>query len=104
MSPARVARTGDGTPTQLRVERCPWCDQPISHEKFQQIRSRIQAEERQHAAEIAAEAKTQVEKARKEAAVVLEKAKRMAKLQADAARDEGKRAALAEMTSKLAEV
>lgn len=104
MSPNRITRGGNGTPTQVVGERCPWCDQPISHQKFEQIRSRIQAQERQHAAEIAAEAKAQVEKARKEAAVVLEQTKKTAKLQADAARDEGKRAAAAEMTLKLAEV
>jgi hypothetical protein len=99
-----TARTGNGSPTQVVGERCPWCDQPISHEKFEQIRNRIQAEERQHAAEIAAEAKAQVEKARTKAAVVLKKAKETAKLQADAARDEGKRAAAAEAALKLAEV
>lgn len=103
MAATLTERAGNGSPTQA-VERCPWCEQPISHEKFEQIRNRIQAEEREHAAEIAAEAKAQVEKARRDAAAVLKKAKRIAKLEADAARDEGKRAAAAEAALKLAEV
>src|SRR6266568_263497 len=103
MTSTRTARAGNGSPSQVVGERCPWCDQPISHEKFEQIRNRIQTEERQHAAEISAEAKAQVEKARTEAAVVLKKTKETAKLQADAARDEGKRAAAAEAALRLAE-
>jgi hypothetical protein len=99
---ARTADVGDGSPTQDVGERCPWCDQPISHEKFEQIRHRIQAQERQHAAEIAAEAKAQVAKARKDATLVLRKAKETARLQADTAREEGKRAAAAEAARKLA--
>jgi len=86
------------------TDRCPWCDQPISHQKFEEIRRRIQTEERRHAAEAAAEAKTQVEDARKEAAANLEKTLKTAKRRADLAREEGKRAATAEMKSKIDEV
>lgn len=31
----------------LTSERCPWCDQPIPHEKFDEIQARIQTKERQ---------------------------------------------------------
>lgn len=104
MTRIRTARAARGSSTEVVGERCPWCDQPISHEKFEEIRKRIQAEERQHAAEIAAEAKAQVEKERTKAAAVLKKAKETAKLRTDAARDEGRRAAAAEAALKLAEV
>ena len=30
-------------------DHCPWCDQPITHEKFKEIQSRIQREERERA-------------------------------------------------------
>lgn len=30
-------------------DQCPWCDQPITHEKFKEIQSRIQREERERA-------------------------------------------------------
>jgi hypothetical protein len=33
-------------------ERCPWCDQPIPHEKFTEISSRIETRERERFAEI----------------------------------------------------
>lgn len=102
MSAASTPGVGNGSPAQNVGERCPWCDQPISHVKFEQIRDRIQTEERRHAAEIAAEAKAQVTKARQEAATVLKRAKETAKLQAAAARDEGKRVAEAEAALKLA--
>lgn len=102
MRATSTAGVRNGAPTQDMGERCPWCDQPISHVKFEQIRNRIQAEERRHATEIAAEAKAQVTKARQEAAIVLKKAKETAKLQAVAARDEGKRVAEAEAALKLA--
>lgn len=104
MTRIRTAKQENGSPNQVVGERCPWCDQLISHKKFEEIRNRIQAEERQHAAEIAAEAKAQVEKERTKAAVVLKKAKETAKLQANAARDEGKHAAAAEAALDLAEV
>ncbi|MGH8651574.1 MAG: hypothetical protein ACREYE_05055 [Gammaproteobacteria bacterium] len=31
----------------LTSERCPWCDQAIPHEKFDEIQARIQAKQRQ---------------------------------------------------------
>ena len=86
----------------LQGDICPWCDQPISHKKFVEIRARIQADEGRHAAEVEAEAVAQVEKAHKEAAVVLEKAGKEAELRIKAARGQGKKAAEAEMGTSLA--
>lgn len=37
---------------EVAVDRCPWCDQAIPHERFEEIRARLAAAERQHAAEI----------------------------------------------------
>ena len=67
-------------------EFCPWCDQPISHDQFEELRERIEEEKKQHAAEVAAEAKAQVKAARKKAAAELEEAERVAKEEAEAAR------------------
>lgn len=33
-------------------EHCPWCDQPITHDKFEQIQARIQREERKRTADV----------------------------------------------------
>lgn len=82
---------------------CPWCDQPISHEKFEEILARIEREARDQAATAKKEAAVQVAKAKSEAAVVLERVKNDAQLRAVAARDEGKREAAAEAASKVTE-
>lgn len=33
----------------IEGERCPWCDQPITHDKFEEIQARIKQEERERA-------------------------------------------------------
>lgn len=96
-----AARAHIESPPHAHRDLCPWCDQPISHEKFDEIRSRIQAEERRHASEIEAEAKAQVDRARKEAATVLEKAEKKAELRVEAARERGKKAAESKMGKSL---
>src|SRR6266851_388325 len=42
------------------TDRCPWCGQPIAHEKFEEIRQRIEAEERKRVAEFERRLKDQV--------------------------------------------
>jgi hypothetical protein len=91
----RPARTGG--------DLCPWCDQPISHNKFEEIRARIQAEEQKRAAEAEADAQARVEAVRKEATAAVEKAKKDAKRQVAAAIEEGRRLATTEMSSQLTE-
>lgn len=98
-------------------DRCPWCDQPISHDKFEHIQARIAAQERERTAqfesrlkeqvtkEIAqarAAAKTQVDQATKRAADIVEKAARVAAEREAKARAEGQNAAEAASTRKLA--
>src|SRR5262245_23774079 len=66
-------------------DRCPWCEQPISHDKFEEIRRRMTAEERQRLADMA---------------------DRFAREKAEAearAREEGKSAAEATLLARLAE-
>jgi hypothetical protein len=68
------------------TERCPWCGQAISHEKFGEIRERIQAEERKRhldferrlrdrvageKKQIEADAKARIERARKQAEIAM---------------------------------
>jgi len=89
-------------------EVCPWCDQPISHDKFEDIRRRMTAEQderiaalaEQHVLEKAAaerKAKAALEQARAEAAAAAEQ--RVA-----AARSEAMRAAEAAVLAKVGEV
>src|SRR5258708_34189877 len=49
-----LAKALDATTNGNRLddhERCPWCGQRITHEKFDEIRERIEAEERKRSAE-----------------------------------------------------
>ena len=39
-------------PAHNEDERCPWCDQTITHDKFEEIQSRIEADERRRQLEI----------------------------------------------------
>ncbi len=81
-------------------ELCPWCGQPISHEKFHEIHKRIEGEERKKNAEFErrlqqrvaldkaqadANAKAQIEKVRKEADTKVRVASEAAKKAAEAA-------------------
>ena len=68
-------------------ESCPWCDQPIPHEKFSEIRSRIAAKEREQHAEMLARLKSDFAR---------EKAEAEAK-----ARDEGRKAVEATVEARI---
>ena len=104
--------------TLIAEARCPWCDQPIPHEKFDEIRARIQAKEQERSAEVErrlkeqvarekaqaeAKAKAEVEAAQKAAAAVIEKTKQEAATKEAAAREEARKATEAAMAPKLAE-
>jgi len=99
-------------------ENCPWCDQPIPPEKFEEINGRIRAKERDRAldverrikeqvaverAQAEARARVDIENVRKEGAAAVEKAKEeAAKREADA-RVEARRVAEAASAAKVAE-
>jgi len=85
----------------IEGERCPWCDQLIPHEKFEEVRARIEAKERERAAVIErhlkeqvakeraqteAKAKAAVEKAQQDAAAAIAKANKESAEKAEAAR------------------
>jgi hypothetical protein len=95
-------------------DRCPWCDQAISHEKFEEIHARIEAAERQRlalferrlreqAAREQAQAKAAVEQVQKEAAATVEKLQKDAVAREAAIRAEGKKAGEAAMAPMVAE-
>ena len=103
-------------------EMCPWCEQPISHDKFEDIRRRMTEEQEarladlmaQHAreqAEAARKAEAALVKAQQEAAAAVEKAQReaVAKATAEAEakltamRSQIEQAAKAQSEAKLAE-
>jgi hypothetical protein len=102
----------------LAGDRCPWCDQPISHEKFEEIRGRIQAEERDRVAELErrlkdevakekskaeAKAKADVEAVRVQAAAAIDATNRAAAARVEAADDNARKTAELALAPKLAE-
>lgn len=101
----------------LSAERCPWCEQPVTHEKFEEIQTRISAKERersvelerrmervaQEKAQLEAKAKGEVEQAWKDSAAAIEKTKLEAAAKEAAAREEARKIAEAAMAPKLAE-
>lgn len=99
-------------------DRCPWCDQSIPHERFDEIHRRIEAKERERSAEVErrlkeqvarekaqaeAKAKAEIEVARKAAAATIEEAKQEATRKEAAVREEGRKATEAAMAPRLAE-
>ena len=88
-------------------EQCPWCEQPISHAKFEDIRRRMTSEQNERMAALAeqferdkaaveAKAKAALEQARADAAAAAEQ-------RVQAARSEAVKAAETAMLTKLAE-
>lgn len=65
-------------------EFCPWCEQPISHDKFEEIRQRMTEEQNERLAALAAEHEQKAAQMRAEAKAAVEAAQRQA--QADAQR------------------
>jgi hypothetical protein len=95
-------------------EQCPWCEQPISHAKFEDIRRRMTAEQNQRLAalteqfecdRVAAEAKAKaaLEQARAEAAAAAEQRVQAARSEAAKAAETAMLARLAETQGKLAQ-
>ena len=99
-------------------EICPWCEQPIPHDKFDEIKERIEARERERSAEITArlreqfaheqseadaKAKAEIDRVRQEAAAALERGRQNAAATAAAAREEGRLAAEAAAEQTLAD-
>lgn len=105
----------DGVPAG---DRCPWCEQSISHEKFEEIRARITAREQERTAQlrrelaqelarerakIEAKANAGVERARKEADAAIAQAAKKAAEKESGIRAEAKRAAEVALAPRLTE-
>jgi hypothetical protein len=75
-------------PAHTGGERCPWCEQPIPHEKFAEVRSRIAEKERERFAERERALREESERARADAVA--------------SAREEERATAAAALASKLA--
>jgi hypothetical protein len=119
MSPSQPALRFPEPHAHLAGERCPWCDQPIPHDKFDEIRARIEAKERERSAalerglreqfaqdkaQIEAKATADLEQGWREAASAIDKVRQEAAAREAIIRREGKEAAEAAMATKLAEV
>lgn len=53
------------THPHITEERCPWCNQPITHDKFEEIQARIKREERERAGQVEKRLKAEYEVALK---------------------------------------
>ena len=95
-------------------EQCPWCEQPISHAKFEDIRRRMTAEQNERLAALTdqferdkaaaeARAKAALEQVRAEAAAAAEQRLQAARSEAMKAAEAAMQAKLAETRGKLAE-
>ena len=95
-------------------EQCPWCEQPISHAKFEDIRRRMTAEQNDRLAALTqqferdkagaeAKAKAALEQARAEAAAAAEQRVQAARSEAAKAAETAMLARLAETQGKLAQ-
>jgi hypothetical protein len=95
-------------------EQCPWCEQPISHAKFEDIRRRMTAEQNERLAALTdqferdkaaaeARAKTALEQVRAEAAATTEQRLQAARSEAVKAAETTMLAKLTEARGKLAE-
>jgi hypothetical protein len=100
-------------------EHCPWCDQPIPHEKFEEITSRISTRERERFADMTRElkeqhardkaqaeqkAKADLEAAQKARVTEIEQIKVSASQKEAAARQEERAAVEARMQAQIAEM
>lgn len=112
LSPAKQAAGG-------AEGRCPLCDQPIPHEKFDEIHARIEARERERSAlverqlrehlarqkaQVQAQADVALAQARKDGAAAVLEFKKAAAANESTARQEGRKAAEAAAAGKLGEL
>jgi hypothetical protein len=117
LNPASVSPASKHSDGAAEADRCPWCDQSITHEKFQEIRARIKQEEQQRIAAVQAklqvefvqriaakdaEVKAAVEDAARVSATAIEREKQESATREAKALAQGKKAAEMEMQELLA--
>jgi hypothetical protein len=95
-------------PRQAEREMCPWCDQPISHDKFEAIRRRMTAEEQQRLATLTAQFQRERAAAEAKASAALHQLRAETAAAAEqkvlTARAEAQAAAEADLAAKLTAV
>jgi hypothetical protein len=114
MSASHASMTDSAPTARLHLTEgiCPTCEQPIPRDRFDEIRERIEARQRERSVEISARLHDQfarekalaVEEAQQEAAAALEREKQQANVKVSAARDEGRLAAEAAVQERVAAV
>lgn len=83
-------------------ETCPWCEQPISHDKFEDIRRRMTEEQEARLADLAAQHARETQEAARKTAAALAKAQQDAAALVEKAKAEAAQKAAAEADAKLA--
>lgn len=84
-------------------EECPWCEQPIPNEKYEEISHRIAAKERQKQAEAEAKSRAEVDAVRKQGLAAVEAVRAEITARETAALEHGKKLAENAYQIKLAE-
>lgn len=112
MSPPNSPALRSISPLHLHSggESCPFCDQPIPHDRFDEIKQRILARQDKHSEELTARLKDQfktdkaqaLEQARREMADALKQATEDAQAKANLARAEGRKDAQAAADEQIA--
>jgi hypothetical protein len=92
------------TPRQAARETCPWCDQPISHDKFEAIRRRMTTEEQQRLAALTEQFQRERSAAEAKASLALHQARAEAEQKLLAVRAEARAAAEAALAAELTAV
>ncbi len=87
-------------------ERCPWCEQPITHKKFKEIQAEIEAKERARSADHERQLKAELAKQRAEADAKakanIERERKVAAAREVVVREEAKKAAEQALNTELA--
>jgi len=87
----------------IHGEECPWCEQPIPNEKFEEVSKRIAAKERQRQAEAESKSRAEVDAVRKQGLAAVEAVKAELAARESAALEQGKKLAESAYEAKLAE-
>jgi hypothetical protein len=85
----------------LLAEACPTCDQPIPHDRYDEIKDRIQSRERKRSDEIAARLQEQHTRDKE---LALEEARKLSELKIAEAADAARRAAALDNAERIAAV
>ena len=99
-----ISSSAERQQTLPSTEACPWCDQPISHDKFDEIRRLMTEKEQRRVAALTEEFSAERAAWQARAAAALEKVRREAEQRLCLVRAEAETAAASVLSAKLAQL